>query len=257
MQCSVNKKDVVFYHSQTSKMRYLSLIILLITFSITLSAQKVVDVTKQEAGVLGLNLFYSVSGEPILTAKFVKITEGTPFYKDEWKKSSVILSNGAEVKDVPIKLNLLENKVHFLDKNGKELISYSPIREVVITDDVSGENSRFVSSTYLHSNPPKSGWYQWLHSGDAALFKYINKDVSETKPYGSATVEQRIRTSEKYYVLYNNTFFLLKSLKDIPNVLANKKGELEQHYQQISKMKTTADDKFTQMILYYNLLLKQ
>jgi hypothetical protein len=97
----------------------------------------------------------------------------------------------------------------------------------------------------------------WLHSGDASLYKFINKDVTESKPYGSATAEQRIRTTDKYYVFYNNTFFLIKSLKDLPNMLANKKNELEQHYQQISKMKSTSDDKFTQMILYYNLLLKQ
>lgn len=237
-------------------MRLVYLIIPLLTIAINATSQRVIDVTNQDVNV-NHSMFYSVGGEPMVTGKFVKITEGSPFYKDEWKPSSVILNNGAEVKDVQIKLNLLENKVHYLDKNGKELVSQSSIREVVITDDISGENSRFISSVYFNTEPPKSGWYLWLHSGEASLYKFIIKDVTESKPYGSATAEQRIRTTDKYYVFYNNTFFLLKSLKDIPNVLANKKSELEQHYQQISKIKASTDDKFTQMLLYYNLLLKQ
>ena len=63
------------------------------------SAQKVIDVSKQDVTV-GSDLFFTVGGEPFVNAKFVSLVEGSPYFKDEWLKGSVIMPAGKELLTV-------------------------------------------------------------------------------------------------------------------------------------------------------------
>jgi hypothetical protein len=77
------------------------------------------------------------------------------------------------------------------------------------------------------------------------------------RPYGSATTEQRIKTTEKYLVLYNNAFLEVKKIKDVPSILANKKKELEVFLKNNDDQKASMDDRFVKLIEYYNTLFKE
>ncbi|MFN2458833.1 MAG: hypothetical protein ABR502_11585 [Chitinophagaceae bacterium] len=238
-------------------MRYSFVLLLLQCFTIS-SAQRVVDVSKGDINVMSQGLFYSIGGEPFVTAKFVRLVKGSLFFNDEWTSSYIVLKNGKEIRRVMLKLNLLDNAVYYIDELGRELIAKSTIRKVILTDAITNENYRFIHSTFLPVTAQiKSGWYLWLHTGQpASLYKLYNKNLSEQTPYGSATIEQRIKTTEKYFVLYNNTMFRVKHPKDLPAVLANKKPEPESYYSQIAKDKVSLDDKFEKMVVYYNSLVK-
>jgi len=219
-------------------------------------AQQVIDVSKQDVQV-GSSMFYAVGGEPFVNVKFVNLIEGTPYFEDEWLKAVVVDKNNRQYKDVSIKIDLVDNNVHYLDEKQKEMILTTPVKEIVLSNAL-GDNFRFIHSSYFEKpvNAPKEGWYLWLCNGQASLYKTFIKTVSETRPYGSATTEQRIQTTEKYLLFYNNAFLEVKKIKDVPSVLANKKKELEDFLKTTDDPKATMDDRFVKLVEYYNSLLK-
>ena len=96
----------------------------------------------------------------------------------------------------------------------------------------------------------------WLVSGTASLYKRFEKDLSEFKGYGSATVEQRIKTREKYLILYNNSFLEVKKIKDVPSLLPIKKKELEEFLKNKDDQKASMEDRMVKLIEYFNSLPK-
>ena len=220
-------------------------------------AQQVVDVSKQDVQV-GSNIFYSVGGEPFVNVKFVNLVEGTPYFNDNWLKAVVVDKANRQYKDVSVKIDLVDNNIHYLDEKQKEMILTTPVKELVLTDAFNN-NYRFLHSSTFEKpvNAPRDGWYLWLYTGQASLYKTYAKDVYETKSYGSATTEQHIRTVEKYLVLVNNAFLEIKKLKDVPSVLAGKKKELEEYLKTKDDQKASIDDRFIKIIEYYNSLIKE
>jgi hypothetical protein len=210
-------------------------------------AQQRVDVNNENAAAL----FHSIGGEPVVTAKFTRLVEGTPYFKDEWVNGTIITPGGKEYKDIPVKLDLYHNEVRYKDNKEKEFIANTPIREIVI-----GGNRFVHSSSFEGTSSVKAGWYQVLHSGTATLYKYYKKDLSETKPFNSAIYEQTIKTTPIYYIQYNNTLLEIKKLKDAPSILANHKAALEQFLNKNDKKGDTMDDRFVKLVEYYNSLVK-
>ncbi|HEY0068319.1 MAG TPA: hypothetical protein VGB46_13170 [Flavisolibacter sp.] len=194
--------------------------------------------------------FHSVGGEPVATAKFTRLVEGTPYYMNEWIKGTVITPGGKEYKDIPVKLDLYHNEVHYKDNNDKEFIASTPIREVVI-----GSNRFVHSSSFTGTSNVKEGWYQLLHSGTANLYKYYKKELSENKPFNSAIYEQTIKTTPIYYVQYNNALLEIKKLKDAPSILATHKDALEKFLEKSDKKSSTMDERFSKLVEHYNSLL--
>ena len=218
--------------------------------------QRVVDVSKDVQ--LSPNMFYAVGGEPFVNVKFVNLVEGTPYFNEDWLKAVVVDKADHQYKDVSVKIDLVDNNVHYLDEKQKEMILTTPVKEVVLTN-ASGDNFKFVHSSSFEKsvNVSKEGWLLWLCTGQASLYKTFVKTLSETRPYGSATTEQRIQTTEKYLILYNNAFLEARKIKDVPSVLANKKKELEAFLKNNDDQNATMDDRFVKLIEYYNSLLKE
>lgn len=212
-------------------------------------AQQKVDVDSEGGNVA--SFFHSIGGEPVVTAKFTRLVEGTPYYKDEWIKSTVILPSGKLYTDILVKMDLFHNEVRYKDNKDKEFIATSAIKEVV------HGKLRFVHSSSLTGiSNVKPGWYQVLHSGTATLYKYYKKELSENKPFDSAVFEQTIKTTPIYYVQYNNTLLEIKKIKDAPSILPNHKAALEQFLSQNDKKNDPLDDRFTKLVEHYNSLLK-
>lgn len=236
-------------------MRFLFIAAGLLLSQISFS-QTVVDVSKDE-GNAG-NRFFVVGGSPFVTAKFVNLTEGTPYFKDEWMNAVLINDKEQQFKDFKAKIDLMSKEIHYLNQNSNELVATTPVVQVILTDNA-GNNYKFVhSSTFPKTvTPVKEGWYLWLASGTASLYKFFTKSLTESKPYGSATVEQHIKTTESYLVLYNNAFLEIKKLKEAPSVLANKKTELEEYLKNKDNSKEGMDDRFAALINHYNLLFKE
>jgi hypothetical protein len=235
-------------------MKGILLFIFLLPF-IAINAQRTIDVTSGD--VTPSNFFLAANGTPAMNTKFTKVVEGTPYFTDEWLSSTIVLDNGREYKNIKTKVDLFDHELRYLDDKGKELIASKNIREVVLFDSVRNMNFRFFHSSSLPVvTGLNEGWYQWLHSGNATLYKYFKKSISENKPYGSATTEQSISTAEQYLVLYNNVLLEIKRIKDAPSVLSNKKAELEAYLKTKDNKALSMDDRMTALIAYYNSLFK-
>lgn len=220
-------------------------------------SQQVIDISKQDVRV-GSNLFFVSGGEPFVRAKFVNLVEGTPYFKDEWLKGVVVDRFNYEYKNIRLKIDLAENTIHYLDDHQKEFIATVPLKEVVLADTL-GYNYKFVHTSSFENavNATRNSWYLWLCTGNASLYKTFKKNMSEFRPYGSATAEQHIKTTEKYLILYNNAFLELKKIKDVPSILAGKKVELEEFLKTKDDPRTSMDDRMVKLIEYYNSLFKE
>lgn len=229
------------------------MVLLLFCFSICLGgkAQRTIDVSKPE-GSLPHGAFYSVGGTPFMNAKFVRLIDGTPYFREEWMKGTLTTPSGQEFKDLSIKLDLFDNEIHYIDSNGQEMIVTIPIQEVAVRDALM-KTYTFVQFTDAETKKPE--WLQRLATGKASLYKKFSKSLSENKPYGSATTEQEIKTTEIYLVHYNQAMLQIKKLKDAPAVLANKKAALEEWLR--TERGFSMDDRFIALINYYNTLLEE
>jgi hypothetical protein len=108
-----------------------------------------------------------------------------------------------------------------------------------------------VNGEFIQSNNRARGWYQLLSEGSAWLFKKYDKQLHESKPYGSATIEQSIVTVPRYYVFYKGTFTEIKKIKDLPGILVDKKEEVVQ-YIKSNSLSGKTDEDFEKAITYYN-----
>jgi hypothetical protein len=215
------------------------------------SAQKTIDVTAANVNAMSPAFFNVVAGEPVVTVKFARLVEGTPYFKDEWMKGNVFVNGGGQYAGIDLKLDLYDNEVHFLDQKGIEMIATTSIQKIILRDSVSQQAYQFINGEYIQSNSRIKGWYQLLSEGRIILLKKINKQMQEAKPYGSATVERSIINSTRYYILHNETFTEIKKIKEIPDILSDKKQEVAQFIKS-NNLSGKSDDDFISLFNYYN-----
>jgi hypothetical protein len=102
----------------------------------------------------------------------------------------------------------------------------------------------------------QKGWYQLLVQGEVTLFKQYHKIIREDKPYNSATVEQYIDTSPRYFVLYKNSFAEIKKMKDLPDIFKDRKEQLVKYIKD-NKLTGKTDEDYTVIVNFYIELIKQ
>jgi hypothetical protein len=233
-------------------MKFLSLIILCL--GVTSSwAQKTVDVTKGDVNAMSPAFFNVVGGEPLVLAKFTRLVEGSPYFNDNWMKGNVIVNGERQYSGIYLKLDLYDNEVHFRDQKGDEMIATTPIQKVLLVDTAAQGVYNFINGEFIQANSGVKGWYQLLSEGKAILLKKFNKQMQEVKPYGSATVEQSIITSSRYYILYDGNFTEIKKIKEIAGILIDKKDEITQ-YIKSNNLPGKTDADFISLINYYDQL---
>lgn len=226
---------------------------LVVLISTALCSQRVVDVTKDDANLLNPNYFYTVSGQPVGLPKYVKVVEGSAFFNTDWLKGRVMLVGGKEFGPMQLKLDLLKNELYYLDPSGREMIATSPLQRVILIDTVHNQHYIFMNSFAIPATNPgeEGGWYQLMDNGKASIYKKLIKVITETKPYGSATTEQVIHTSNRYFILYNNQLIRIKKFKDLPDILDDKKGQVES-FINANKLSGKSDEDYNMVVSYYN-----
>ena len=220
--------------------------------------QSTVDVDK-ETGTGGGVLKYvnSVAGTPFVNVKFLKVVEGSPFFNEQMVHGSIILSGGKEYRNILVRLNLLETQVNYINEKQIEMIATTPISEVVLWDTINNNHRRFIFSDYIETtDKPEKDFYELLQAGKAGLYKQYKKKLLESKPYGSATVEQSIKTEFRYFALYNGQWVRIRKVKELGELLQDKKNEIQQF---ITDKTLTKDSEanLEAVIAYYNRLSNQ
>lgn len=216
------------------------------------SAQKVVINDNTNA----LDFFKLAGGVPIANIKFTKLVEGSQYFKNDWMKGVIVMSEGWQYPNILVKLNLVDNEIIYKDKNGNELIANSPIKRVILTDTISRETYIFLNSRFVLNNGNDANvWYQVLFEGNASVLKQANKILKENIPYGTGLIEQTITDNPKYFILYDNKLTHVKKVSDVAAILPDKKNDLLKY---ISDKKITGkgESNFVEIVHYYNSLSK-
>ncbi|HEX2628805.1 MAG TPA: hypothetical protein VHM26_07335 [Chitinophagaceae bacterium] len=226
--------------------------------TVALCAQKVINVdhnNTSNANVFGS--FFTVAGVPFSSAKYVRITAGTPYFSETWMKGDLILDKDKVCRNAIVRLDLLDNSIEYIDPvTTTKMIASTPVKEMTLTDSITGEKFRFFHSSSLPDAKDLSpGWYQMLTDGTATLFKFVTKSITESRPYGSATVEQVIISADEYFLSTTTSFSKIKKFNSIPDMLPAKKDELKK-YINSNKLYGKSEYDFSSVIEYYNTLLK-
>lgn len=231
-------------------MKYTLALMMSLGFYTTYS-QQVIDVNNTNYNAL--NMLQVVGGNPVTNAKYVSLVEGSPYLQEEWIKGKLITEQGYVFQDVFLRLNLIENTIHYKDPKGNEMIATMPIREVILPEQATGKTLRFVNSNILP--PSKKGWYLLLHNANVSFFKFYDKILSENRPYNSATTEQRIMTKEKYFVMMKNVSYPIKNIKDLQTLFIDKQKDVEMFIKTLDTKKPL-EERMIEIVEYYNVLLK-
>ena len=229
----------------------------ILTAATNVNSQRVVDVEKETGNATIFNYVYTVAGVPFVNAKFARVTEGSPFFNEQMMKGTIILSEGKEYRNMMVRLNLLELQVNYVGEKQAEMVATTPVREVLLRDTINNKEHRFVFSDYIEvAEKPEKDFYELLQAGRAELYKQYRKRLVESKPYGSATVEQRIQTELKYFVLKGKQWARVKKLKDLVGLLNDKARDIAKF---ITDNKIEGDNEvnFEKVIAHYNGLFNQ
>ncbi|WP_336516107.1 hypothetical protein [Pollutibacter soli] len=185
----------------------------------SVNAQQKLDVN-QAINVTGQNMYYSVNGEPFSSAKFSKVVDGTPFFRDEFMKASVILSDGKTYNNLSVKVNLMDGTIVYLNDKNEELEATSNnIKAVEVIDVMTNAKAKFLHSSMTCIRTGNK-WFKVLDSGKVQLLRYEKKVLKETKPYASATAEQHILDDPEYYLLTDTDCIRIKNASDLTKQLA-------------------------------------
>ena len=243
-------REFFYLTRQKVTVKYLCYIIFCISV-IPSAAQKTVDVSSDNGNAMSPAFFMVVNGHPFVMAKFTKLVEGTPFFKDEWMKGNVVVNGGTQYSGIYLKLDLFDNEVHFQDQKGTEMIATTRIQKIILLDTAMQQLYNFVNGEFIQANVRIKGWYQLLTEGKATLLKKFSKQLHELRPYGSATVEQTIFTSPRYYILHDGTFTEIKKIKEMADILTDKRDEVAQ-YIKTNNLSGKTDGDFEKLVNYYN-----
>lgn len=154
------------------------------------------------------------------------IPDGSPYFYDDYKWADVTTVSGNTYKNVRIKFNLLECQLQYLQDDGAEMISTTPVRSIyfmnVATDNGSLSNVLLQSNSGT-LNKPGSVTYQMIDSGKVSLLKQIVVSYRDEKRYGEAVTTRHFDRKEAEYIqmkdaepvkLQKSRVFVTELLKD-------------------------------------------
>ncbi len=236
-------------------MKCLLLIATSFLFCLTGRSQQVVNVNSDNFSLANPNSvsFDNVSGLIYNPIKFVKVTAGTPFFKEEWMKARLFTDNGESYASHAVRLNLFDNDVSFLDADGTEMVTTIPVKKIQLTDTTTGTEYVFVFGDQIPGADKAATrvWLQVLVNDSVSLCRQIKKTIRETKPYGSSITEEEIVNADIYFVRMNGNFIRLRNWSGLMQLFADKKNAINQ-YVSDHHLKGKSAQEYAQLVQYYN-----
>lgn len=224
-------------------------------FAINGYAQTVIGFGKTNSGAALTSFTLYAGGTSTVYTQYEDVVEGSAFFNNAFAAGKVILNNGQLYDSLSLRLDLLDNSVHFINSDGQESMTNRPIKTILLYDFLSQQEYRFDHSTFI-SPKAREGWYQLLDSGAVQLYKQYFKTIREDRAYNSSKHEKFITTTIRYYVCVNTLFTQVKNIKSIPDMLQSKKPELLAYISDKNLTgKTDAD--YIELLKYYNKLIKE
>jgi hypothetical protein len=237
-------------------MRSLMIALALVLCGLSGRTQQIVDVsTNAFDATIHSDVVSNVMGQIYQPTKYVKVTSGSPFFKDQYMKARLIDDKGDSYASNAVRLNLVDNQINFLDADGTERVTITLIKAVRFTDSVSGSQYMFV----LGEDVPKAEksqaktWFQILVNDTVSLCRQIKKSIHESIGYGTSTTEEEIVTADLYFVQIKGVFSRVKTWADLIQLFSDKKDPIDQ-YVHDHHLKGKSVEDYTQLVQFYNSL---
>jgi hypothetical protein len=170
-------------------------------------------------------------------------------------KGVAVSDKGQQYTSSRVKLDLIDNELHYLDQKGEAFINTVPLKQVTLTDSVSNTSYQFVYNTYVPALiNVRRGWYRKLVEGKASLYQALVKTMQETKQYNSPVTEQKIITAEEFLLAHNDGVQKVKKPKDLLALLTDKKAEMEVFVKSNEAKSGSTAEQMTALVNHYNSL---
>jgi hypothetical protein len=187
-------------------------------------------------------------GVPFTDVRYLEAV-GSAYHDLEWEMGTITTKAGKVYKDVPVRIDLMANKVHYKTEEGQEHIISVPVKEVKYMSN--GKEVHFVNGEVLPNT--KFGWYQVLVNGPVSLVKNYKKSFEEQVSFGNTVMN--IKTNEFYLAFNGKTEVPVKKTSDLVNLFPAKKAEIEA---EIKRLKSaTKDDQYVGVVNFVNELMKK
>jgi hypothetical protein len=195
--------------------------------------------------------FNTVDGIPVLNPKYTRIVEGSLYEPANFTKALVFVKNNKRAFPVEARIDVMEERLHYLDEKKREKYADSPIEEVQFFE--AEKNIGIYSFGIPGCGAAFKGWYEVLERGKISLHRKIIKNVSEVKPYGSATTEQKVITSYAYWMSDGTNCKQVKKISDLQAELIQKNPAMQQKIPQRKLSDKKAED-WAELVKIYNML---
>jgi len=216
----------------------------------SLSAQIAVSTNTNSFMATSSSYLPVLGAAPVGNTKYIDLKEGSPFFQDQWSKSKIVMQSGKAYQGVDLRLDLLENKVHYKDSTGKELVISEPIKEIKLQQTGKGE-AHFINGEMLPN--VKQGWFLLLVNDTLTLLKGFKKTFEEHTSYGSPT-EYSIKTNESYIVFIKDKEYEVKKPSDFVNLFPSQKAVIESEIKR-NGGKLSKDEQMAKIAVFCNTLL--
>lgn len=162
-----------------------------------------------------------LKGNPIQYNSYEYVTVGTAFLFEDYRIGMLTSGDGIGYPPLMLKVDLVVDKVYYLDGAGKPLELVTPVMYVKFEDSTSKMVVELLRAKYFE-NAAKvgiNGWLQILESGKAMLLKPMEKTIQKTVPYGTGVAEVSIVQKGGYVIAVGKEALLVKKYKDAVEML--------------------------------------
>jgi hypothetical protein len=192
-----------------------------------------------------------MQGTPLREIKYENVS-GTPYFLDFWSKGKVTTKSGKNFADMPLKYDIMNDKLIFQGAGGNMMYFVEPVSSFEITDADLSNHYKFTNGLPVTDGLNAASFFQIIASGKISLFKRVYKKITESKDYGSATVNKSFDNYSVYYVLQNGSLSKISiNKKSLIGLLPNKEKEITDY---LKKEKTDfkEDKDLNKLFTYVN-----
>lgn len=181
--------------------------------------------------------------------------KGTPFLIKEWATASITLKDNRIFQNISMRLNCVNNTLHYLNDKKEELIAPDGVIKEVLLIDSSGtaiREHKLVSGFPVIGKHNANTFYEQLVDGNVQLLCYTRKRMMETRTLGSAGPEKEYLSSEHYFVYKEGVMMEWEKGKDFLLELLSDKKEAVDGFIKSTGLKCRSVDDARKVISFYN-----
>jgi len=182
---------------------------------------------------------------------------GNPFFLEELRLGEIRLKDQSVYRDVPVRLDLVSQEVHFIQNGRTEMFLPAGLVSMLVLRDSTG----VAPVTYIFQSgfPPIDNqsalnFYQVLSDGKIRLLKSLRKVIHQEKNEYTGETQREFREYEEYYFFTDNRMEKIKRDKSFILDMMKDKSQQIEDYLQKNKISFRSMEDLRKLVDYYNSL---